>query len=653
MPRTLKVRAWILCVVTMLVTIAVGVVAHVVGRRLTDDLARTNMIATSLRNHTVGDMVHDGLRSVVYAALTAAELGTPRQDVEKDLAEMVDKLGKAVADNNGLDIPGDVKDALAGAAKPLDEYVAAARRITALAFTNRAQAIGEVPGFDARFQALEKALDEVGDRIEATAGRINEQATAFARLAATVSWITLAAGVGVTAVLMAFVLSGIVRPLRRVDGAMRVLAAGTTDLDIPYLGRRDELGSMALSIDVFRQAMEARTMAERARIEEESAMERQRQAVMMHMAEQIEVETASGAKLISTGATKLRQQSDTMRQGLGAVRAASHLAAEKAEASEAMTRDASALSEQVNAAIGEIAGQVERGSGLTRDAVARASRSRETIDALARSADDIGAIVGVITSIAEQTNLLALNATIEAARAGEAGRGFAVVASEVKQLASQTGRSTEEIGRKVAEIQSVANSAVDSLGSIAQSIEELNQVTTAIAAAMEEQRAATRGFSDTVRGANVAVAEVAGRMGEIADMVASSGAAADEVAVLSVDLLDTSDRLLGRLPEIIRDSMRKVDKRLHQRFGGAAGVTVEIGGELHALQLVDISQGGARVAAGLPAVAGDAVTVRFPGGERLTAVVAWRDDTATGLRFDPEQMARADVVKYAEASAAA
>jgi len=93
--------------------------------------------------------------------------------------------------------------------------------------------------------------------------------------------------------------------------------------------------------------------------------------------------------------------------------------------------------------------------------------------------------------IAQQTNLLALNATIEAARAGEAGKGFAVVANEVKELAKQTAKSSGDIGRKIAAIQSDTKGAVEAIGTIAGVIHQINDISGTIATAVEEQSATT------------------------------------------------------------------------------------------------------------------------------------------------------------------
>ncbi len=107
----------------------------------------------------------------------------------------------------------------------------------------------------------------------------------------------------------------------------------------------------------------------------------------------------------------------------------------------------------------------------------------------------IGDVVELINNIAGQTNLLALNATIEAARAGEAGRGFAVVASEVKALAEQTAKATGEIGQQINGIQSATQDSVNAIKEISGTIERLSEISSAIAAAVEEQGAATQEIS--------------------------------------------------------------------------------------------------------------------------------------------------------------
>ena len=302
-------------------------------------------------------------------------------------------------------------------------------------------------------------------------------------------------------------------------------------------------------------------------------------------------------------------------------------------------------------AIDGIAAKVQEGSEISRSAVERAANSRATIGALAKAAKDIGDIVGVISAIAEQTNLLALNATIEAARAGEAGRGFAVVATEVKTLATQTGKATGEIGAKIAEIQSTTGQAVASIGAIAEAIDNISQVTDAVATAMGEQRTATQGLVCNVRGTTAAVADVAQRMGGIADMVTRSSADAAEVARVAAEMQSASHGMRSEVPEIIRAALR-ADLREHPRFEIGVTATIERGGARTGARVFDVSRGGARIAAVPGIAAGDEVAVIFSGMRPAKAKVFWAGGGYFGVRFEPALLEPADLLKLTALNAA-
>jgi methyl-accepting chemotaxis protein len=458
---------------------------------------------------------------------------------------------------------------------------------------------------------------------------------------------------GVLSLLISLVLGvlisrSITKPLSGIQQSMVGIAAGDLTQKIPYLDNQSEVGVMARCVEQFAAAINERNLAEKARVEEERAMERQRQTVMISMAETIEIETSEGARKVNDGAGALKENIETMRHNLRTVQQASEEVREQAQASLAINQEAANLSGQVIAAIGEIGDQVNMGSRLTQEAVMTALRSRETMQALTTAAADISEIVSVITAIADQTNLLALNATIEAARAGEAGRGFAVVASEVKSLATQTGKSTDQIADKVREIQAVSQAAAESLNTITASIEQLDSVTTAIASAMEEQRAATQSFSHTVSETSSMASSVAGQMRGIADMVLQSSSVADNVAEMSMDLIDVSDKLLGRLPEIVNRAMRQVDNREDERFATTASLKVFIKGKETRLEAIDLSAGGAKIPAIMGAETGDEISISFPDGENLSGMVAWVGGGQCGLKFEPQKLESIVVGKYSK-----
>jgi methyl-accepting chemotaxis protein len=185
--------------------------------------------------------------------------------------------------------------------------------------------------------------------------------------------------------------------------------------------------------------------------------------------------------------------------------------------------------EELAASVGEISRQAADALAISQQAVTQANETGTIVAGLATAAQKIGDVVKLINSIAEQTNLLALNATIEAARAGEAGRGFAVVASEVKSLASQTAKATEEISGQVAEVQNTTGSAVGVIEAITQTISRINEISAAIAASVEEQASVTQSISSNMQVAAKSVADITASMSEIADVTQSVDAATRKV----------------------------------------------------------------------------------------------------------------------------
>ena len=253
------------------------------------------------------------------------------------------------------------------------------------------------------------------------------------------------------------------------DAGEAIDAIVRAELDVmsePPPAPRSEFHRLMAGIDQLAQILRERHRRDLVLIEVDRKGQSVRRTRLSNMASELESATNSGMEVIVQASLAVRAKAEEVRAALDMVRTASEDAARAAAASRTMNVEATKFSEQIIAAIGAIAVQVERGSAASHDMVHRATSSREIIKALAAAADDIGEIVGVINSVASQTNLLALNATIEAARAGDAGKGFAVVASEVKSLATETGKSTEQIARKIAEIQSRTRQVVATLADV-------------------------------------------------------------------------------------------------------------------------------------------------------------------------------------------
>ena len=427
------------------------------------------------------------------------------------------------------------------------------------------------------------------------------------------------------------------RSLRRASRAIDAARQGEKRHSSTVQVERGELGKLFSAISRLTEAQHEHHQLERQRDDLDQRQKIARRANLTNMASEVETATSEGLGPILKGATDLSVKADDMRTALEDAHAVSSETARAAEESRATTDMATQLSADVIAAIAKIAAHVQSGSVIGREAVGRAHGSRETINALANAANDIGDIVNVIRSIADQTNLLALNATIEAARAGEAGRGFAIVASEVKTLATQTGRSTEQIGIKIAEIQSATRQTITSLSSVGEAIDRLSAVIESIETAMVDQRNATESFSASVRETNTSVSDVAARMAHIAHMVSKSKASAAEVAVVALGMQQASHSLRTQIPDIVRQALW-ADLREHPRFDLKVSARLEAKDRAKAIKVLDISQGGARLEPFQGVGAGELVTLHFDDLQPIRGKITWIAEDSLGIRFEPSKL---------------
>jgi methyl-accepting chemotaxis protein len=337
--------------------------------------------------------------------------------------------------------------------------------------------------------------------------------------------------------LLAFLLGrSMSRPLTAITAVMNRLSSGDIDVAIPGGERKDELGTMAVAVDVFRRnIIEARTLREAQEATKEQA-ELARKTLQQQMADRFEADVKGVVNAVARATEDMRRVAGEITasvQGTSERAAAAAAASEEASAS---VNTVAAATEELASSVTEIGRQVTHSSGVADDAVLKAGRTTEMVGSLAVAGEKIGDVLRLIGAIASQTNLLALNATIEAARAGEAGRGFAVVASEVKELASQTAKATEEIAGQVTAIQSATGDCVIAIGGISDTIREISGIATTIAAAVEEQDSATREIARSVQ-------QAAAGTSEVSVNVAGASQAADQSRILAENVMVASGEL--------------------------------------------------------------------------------------------------------------
>lgn len=290
----------------------------------------------------------------------------------------------------------------------------------------------------------------------------------------------------------------VIRPMETIQSTMRRLSEGDYTIEIPFEQRSDQIGDMARALAVFRKNAEEKSRLEKEQHEAEERSRQNRKQEMRQLAGNFDDSVGSVMKDVQSAITDIQNSSAKLEEVAAAIANESDTVLDAARISSENTQTISAAAEELSSSVNEIAARLADTRNITQGAVQKSAEAVETIHRLKQGAEEISSVIKLISDIAEQTNLLALNATIEAARAGEAGKGFAVVASEVKNLATQTARATEDISSKINAIVGDVNASVDSIQEVNSVINEIESVATTIATATEEQSATTQDISKRI-----------------------------------------------------------------------------------------------------------------------------------------------------------
>ncbi len=347
----------------------------------------------------------------------------------------------------------------------------------------------------------------------------------------------------VTLLTSIFVARRITRPLQQMTATMKDLAHGKLDVEVAGLSRNDEVGEMARAVEVFKGNAVARQALEAEGKEAEARAQALRKADMHKMADDFESAVGEIVETVSSASTELEASAGTLTVTAEHAQELTTMVAAASEEASTNVQSVASATEEMASSVNEISRQVQESARMAGDAVGQARTTNDRVGELSKAAARIGDVVELINTIAGQTNLLALNATIEAARAGEAGRGFAVVASEVKALAEQTAKATGEIGLQVNGIQAATQDSVNAIKEISGTIERLSEISSAIAAAVEEQGAATQEISRNVQQAAHGTQQVSSHITDVQRGATETGSASSQVLSAAKSLSGDSNRL--------------------------------------------------------------------------------------------------------------
>jgi methyl-accepting chemotaxis protein len=335
----------------------------------------------------------------------------------------------------------------------------------------------------------------------------------------------------------------ITHPLTGMTSAMQRLAEGDSTVEIPAQERKDEIGAMAGAVQVFKQNAIENERLQSEQKAEQSRKEQRQIAVEQHIAV-FEQSVRGALDHLGSAATDMRSTSQRMSTTAEETTVQSAAVATAVEQVTTNMQTVASAAEELSSSVAEIGRQVSHSSTIAGQAVEEAGRTNVTVHGLSEAAQKIGDVVKLISDIASQTNLLALNATIEAARAGEAGKGFAVVAAEVKSLATQTARATDDISSQVNAMQGATQQAVQAIQNITGTINSMNEIAGAIAAAVEEQGSATQEIARNVQ-------EAATGAHEVSSNIAGVSQAAGETSTVAGQVLSSAGDL-GKRAETLR-----------------------------------------------------------------------------------------------------
>jgi methyl-accepting chemotaxis protein len=561
----MKISNKIMLVIALMSVLAVMITGGAVYALSAINMATVEVRDSGVRATLVARMRSNAVNLNRYEYRLAVEpYGQNRANAEKGIGLQRKQFEERSASVEA-DLPADFKDLYAQVQADYRAYVSELEITLRKAgeFENSGMLVDEARRLiateaDVSRELAEKLEDSAAELIEASIQRSSQrysEADSVYILASIILGATALIGILASIFVGRMIAArGIVDPIRQVVGSLQMLASGDLGAKVFGSDRKDEVGAIASTTQVFKDNL---IEAQRLRDEQEKARQdrEKRQVVVNDAIQRFSSAADEVVRSVASASTELQAAADTLSQSAAeAAQQASSVAAAAGQTS-ANVSSVAAATEELAASVQEIGQRAQESQTVTQNAVTEVAQTNEMVKQLETAASKIGDVVNLIGDIASQTNLLALNATIEAARAGEFGRGFAVVASEVKALAEQCSTASEEIRREIVGMQVVTRSSVSAMQATGDRIGEINSISSSIAAAVEQQGAATSEISRNVQQASTGTAEVTHSITSVSSAASETGAAATQVQAAAAELARHSsvlDREFAIFVDVIR-----------------------------------------------------------------------------------------------------
>ena len=510
-------RLFLLSAVGLLLTLTMGFAGRWGVTTLYRATEAVEASTTALRHDLEAGVMLYALRADVYEALQ--ERKDAREGTGVRVVEAIETHGKrfrqAFDAMAALPLRAELRAALDDMQEPLGQYLEGVETIITEAFVYRGQADQRIEGFLGLFDTLDGKMRRVSELIaEETRVARDEAAATADRMKLLI--LAIGALAAFALVVPAVLIARSIRvPLARTVSLLEAVAAGDLTQRL-HARTSDEVGRMGQALDQALARMSDTVSVIGAEADKLAGSASDLTGLSTQMGSSAE-ETATQAAVVSAAAEQVSRNVHSVAAGI----------------------------EQMSQSIGEIARSASDATRIVRAAVDAASATNRSLSELGQRSGEIGQVVKIITAIAHKTNLLALNATIEAARAGEAGRGFAVVASEVKDLAHQTARATAEIGERIKAIQAGTSSGVESIGDMCQIVDQINDISSGIATAVEQQAATANDMQRSIAEAATGSTNIASNITGVAEAARSTTSGASDASTAAHRLAQMADELKG------------------------------------------------------------------------------------------------------------